>query len=121
MTDDFTGYEGSRGTQWLIVPPSPPVYMAWINITVHTPPNQIPSRVPEFDAVYTCTAGPVVQCERSRLQLLRLQSRIGRTQEAKYVESWPNATSAWAGWSKFDTPVDRYGGVHSLLQCTGVS
>ncbi len=29
-------------------------------------------------------------------------------QEAKYVESWPNMTSAWAGWSRFDIPVDRY-------------
>ncbi len=36
-------------------------------------------------------------------------------QEAKYVEGWPNTTSAWAGWSRFDIPVDRYGGVHSLL------
>jgi hypothetical protein len=24
------------------------------------------------------------------------------TQEAKYVESWPNTNSAWAGWSRFD-------------------
>jgi hypothetical protein len=40
------------------------------------------------------------------------------TQEAKYVESWPNTTSAWAGWSRFDIPMDRYGGVHSLLICT---
>ncbi len=39
-------------------------------------------------------------------------------QEAKYVESWPNTTSAWAGWSRFDIPVDRYGGVHSQLICT---
>ncbi len=39
-------------------------------------------------------------------------------QEAKYVESWPNTTSNWAGWSRFDIPVDRYGGVHSLLFCT---
>ncbi len=38
------------------------------------------------------------------------------TQEAKYVERWPSTTSAWAGWSRFDIPVDRYGGVHSLLQ-----
>jgi hypothetical protein len=38
-----------------------------------------------------------------------------RFQEAKYVERWPNTTSAWAGWSRFDIPVDRYGGVHSLL------
>jgi hypothetical protein len=41
-----------------------------------------------------------------------------RSQEAKYVERWPNTTSAWAGWSRFDIPVDRYGGVHSLLICT---
>jgi hypothetical protein len=40
------------------------------------------------------------------------------TQEAKYVESWPSTTSARAGWSRFDIPVDRYGGVHSLLICT---
>jgi hypothetical protein len=38
------------------------------------------------------------------------------TQEAKYVESWPNTTSAWAGWSRFDIPVDRYDGVCSLLR-----
>jgi hypothetical protein len=41
-----------------------------------------------------------------------------RIQEAKYVESWPNTTSAWFGWSRFDIPVDRYGRVHSLLLCT---
>jgi hypothetical protein len=39
------------------------------------------------------------------------------SQEAKYVESWPSTTSAWAGWSRFDIPVDRYGGVYSLLIC----
>jgi hypothetical protein len=33
------------------------------------------------------------------------------TQEAKYVERWPNSTYAWAGWSRFDIPLDRYGGV----------
>jgi hypothetical protein len=38
--------------------------------------------------------------------------------EAKCVECWPNTTSAWAGWSRFDIPVDRYGEVHSLLICT---
>jgi hypothetical protein len=37
-------------------------------------------------------------------------------QEAKYVEKWPSTISAWAGWSRFDIPVDRYPGVHSLLQ-----
>jgi hypothetical protein len=35
-------------------------------------------------------------------------------QEAKYVESWPNTTSAWAGLSRIDIPVDRYGGRYSL-------
>jgi hypothetical protein len=40
------------------------------------------------------------------------------SQEAKYVERWPNTTSAWAGWSRFDIPVDNYDGVHSLLICT---
>jgi hypothetical protein len=40
------------------------------------------------------------------------------SQEAKCVESWPNTTSAWAGWSRFDIPVNRYGGVHSQLICT---
>ncbi len=39
-------------------------------------------------------------------------------QEAKYVERWPNTTSAWAGWSRLDIQVDRYDGVHSLLICT---
>jgi hypothetical protein len=38
------------------------------------------------------------------------------TQEAKYIEGWPSTTSAWAGWSRFDIPADRYGGVHSLLR-----
>jgi hypothetical protein len=44
--------------------------------------------------------------------------RLDRSQEAKYVESWPNTSSAWAGWSIFDIPVDRYGGVHSWPICT---
>ena len=26
---------------------------------------------------------------------------------AKYMENWPNTTSAWAGWRRFDIPVDR--------------
>jgi hypothetical protein len=42
------------------------------------------------------------------------------SQEAKYVERWPNTTCAWAGWSRFDIPVDRYGGVHSQLICTSI-
>jgi hypothetical protein len=44
-----------------------------------------------------------------------LYSLMVPTQEAKYVESWPNMTSTWAGWSRFDIPVDRSDGVHSLL------
>jgi hypothetical protein len=43
---------------------------------------------------------------------------ISKTQEAKYIERWPNTTSACAGWRRFDIPVDMYGGVHSLLQCS---
>ncbi len=39
-----------------------------------------------------------------------------RTPEAKYVESWPSTTSAWAGWNRFYIAVDKYGGVHSLLR-----
>jgi hypothetical protein len=35
----------------------------------------------------------------------------GKTHEAKYVESWPNTTSARASWRRFDIPVDRYDGV----------
>ncbi len=42
-------------------------------------------------------------------------------QEAKYVERWPNTASAWAGWSRFDIPVDRYGRVRSLLICTSIT
>jgi hypothetical protein len=45
------------------------------------------------------------------------------SQEAKYVERWPNTTSAWAGWSRFDIPVDRYGGAFPAnlhQQSTGV-
>jgi hypothetical protein len=34
------------------------------------------------------------------------------TQEAKYIECWPNTTSAWACWRRFDIPKERYGGVH---------
>jgi hypothetical protein len=40
------------------------------------------------------------------------------TQEAKYVESWPSMTSAWASFSRFDIPMDRSDGVHSLQLCT---
>jgi hypothetical protein len=40
-----------------------------------------------------------------------------RTQEAQYIERWPNTTSVWAGWRRFDIPVDRYGGVQDT-PCT---
>jgi hypothetical protein len=46
------------------------------------------------------------------------RGEAGITQEAKYVERWPNTTSAWASWSRFDIPVDRYSGEYSLLICT---
>ncbi len=49
--------------------------------------------------------------------VMRHQRTKAATQEAKYVESWPSSTSARVGWSRFDIPVDRYGGVHSLLIC----
>jgi hypothetical protein len=39
-------------------------------------------------------------------------------QEAKYVECWPNTTSASAGWRRFNIPVDKSDGAHSLLHCT---
>ncbi len=42
----------------------------------------------------------------------------GSSQEAKYVEHWPNTASARAGWSRFDISVDRYGRVRSQLICT---
>jgi hypothetical protein len=50
-----------------------------------------------------------------------IHEQLGVYQEAKYVESWPNTTSAWAGWSRFDIPVDRYDGVHSLLLCIRIT
>jgi hypothetical protein len=43
------------------------------------------------------------------------------TQEAKYVERWPNTVSAWAVWSRFDIPVDRYGRLRSQLICTSIT
>jgi hypothetical protein len=52
------------------------------------------------------------------VQFTSAASCSARSQEAKYVERWPNTTSAWAGWIRFDIPVDRYGRVHSLLHCT---
>jgi hypothetical protein len=46
---------------------------------------------------------------------------VAVTQEAKYVESWPNTISSWTGWSRFDIPVDRHCRIHTLLECTGAS
>jgi hypothetical protein len=43
---------------------------------------------------------------------------VAQSQEAKFIERWPNMTSAWAGWKRFDIQVDRSGGEHSLLLCT---
>ncbi len=62
----------------------------------------------------------LIQSSASKMEILATRhSRLKEhTQEAKYVESWPNTTSAWAGWSRFAIPVDRYDGVHSLLICT---
>jgi hypothetical protein len=55
--------------------------------------------------------------------LLKLRSHVYKseepggvyTQDAKYLESWPNTTSAWADWRRFNIPVDRSDGVHSQL------
>ncbi len=37
-----------------------------------------------------------------------------------YIERWPDTASAWAGWSRFDIQLDRFGGVHSQLICTAL-
>jgi hypothetical protein len=59
------------------------------------------------------------QMERERIgEKVEETGKIRWHQKAKYIESWPNTTSAWAGRRGFDIPVDRYGGVHFLLQCT---
>ncbi len=65
------------------------------------------------------STGLSVQMYSTRLTKWILYTK--QTQEAKYVERWPSTTSAWAGWSRFDIPVDRYGGVHSLLICTSTT
>jgi hypothetical protein len=39
-------------------------------------------------------------------------------QEAKYVESWPNTTFAWAGWTRFGIPVDTVG-LMGYIPCYG--
>ncbi len=80
-----------------------------------------------MDVVGCVNRARCVHCVHQTLyvQLKKLYTLEGRSpsafvnpQEAKYIERWPNTTSAWAGWSKFDIPVDRYGRVHSLLICT---
>jgi hypothetical protein len=70
------------------------ILFVFSTVTLHDPPNLMSSRQKEEKVVH---------------------------QEAKYVERWPNTTSAWAGWSRFDIPVDRYGGGHSLLHCTSIT
>jgi hypothetical protein len=86
--------------------------MCWLDCFVHNGPLS-----PKFQIV----PSQLRQTE-DRAAGLRIKSLdTVLTQKAKYVGSWPNTTSAWAGWSRFDIPGDRYGGVHSLLGCTGVS
>ncbi len=71
---------------------------------------------------YTCNTCYIGIAKKQKFRSILSQNKMQRLcvtvthQEAKYVESWPNTTSAWAGWSRFDIPVDRHGGVHSLLQ-----
>jgi hypothetical protein len=55
--------------------------------------------------------------ERNKREKIQI-GITGTAKEAKYVEGRPSTTSAWAGWSRFDIPENRYGGVHSLLICT---
>jgi hypothetical protein len=43
-----------------------------------------------------------VQCIR-----VRGGGEVGFPKRTKYVENWPSTTSAWAGWRRFDIPVDR--------------
>jgi hypothetical protein len=38
---------------------------------------------------------------------LKIKKNAGATKEAKYIEIWPHTTSAWAGWRRFDIPVDK--------------
>jgi hypothetical protein len=72
----------------------------------------------------------VIKCvQNGMLKTLQLKRYITKWytdimvcyQEAKYVERWPNTTSAWAGWSRFDIPVDRYGRVRSQLISTSMT
>ncbi len=96
------------------------VHMAWNTCTssprlpIHQPDlPEVNSATPAYcTAEYVCTVRSYVHC---------VQHRVDITQEAKYVERWPNTTCAWAGWSRFDIPVNRYGGVHSLLICTSIT
>jgi hypothetical protein len=62
----------------------------------------------------TQSGGPVRLLIFCSISIFLLASLL---QEAKYVEGWPSTTSARPGWSRFDIPVDRYPGVHSLLRC----
>jgi hypothetical protein len=55
--------------------------------------------------------------EKQQLSNALVLILVALTQEAKYIESWPNTTPVWASLSRVDIPVDRYDGVHSLLLC----
>jgi hypothetical protein len=59
--------------------------------------------------MYTNLAPPLDGQIQTVVSLLGYIASLFCAQEAKYMESWPNTTSAWAGWSRFDIPVDRYG------------
>ncbi len=50
--------------------------------------------------------------------VLTRAAQLKRIYTVYVLECWPNTTSAWARWRIFDIPVDRYDGVHSLLQCS---
>jgi hypothetical protein len=58
-----------------------------------------------------CGAPPLLPTSRYRV-------RVDPRGLIRRELAWPNTTSAWAGWNRFDIPVDRYDGVQSLLICT---
>jgi hypothetical protein len=43
------------------------------------------------------------------------------SQEAIYIDCWPNTSSAWTGWRRFYILVDISDGVHYLQLCTTVN
>ncbi len=42
-----------------------------------------------------------------------MRVRLG-LRDYRYTRVLAHTTSAWAGWSRFDIPVDRYGGVQYI-------